>query len=159
MNTQKLEERFWQFVTPDLVTVCWLWQGGTDGDEGYGRLHTSGKKYIYAHRLSYQLHHGTLPNDLDILHRCDNRRCVNPYHLYAGTHADNMADMKARKRYVISGVRGEANGQSKLTTTDVIEIRAMSEHGVTQKDIAQRFGVPQSSVSKIIRRKQWAHIP
>jgi hypothetical protein len=95
-----LEEKFWLYITVGPFTDCWLWHGPTDCDEGYGRLYISRHKHIYAHRLSYELHFGPIPDGLDILHGCDNPRCVNPYHLSAGTHQDNMDDMIAKGRLV-----------------------------------------------------------
>lgn len=152
-------ERFWKYVTPGPLTECWLWHGPTDGDEGYGRLYLVGNKYIYAHRLAYQIHHGSIPDGLDILHDCDTRLCCNPHHLYAGTHAENMEDMKSRKRYVLPGFKGEEYSHAKLTTANVIEIRAMHQSGIPRKDIAQQFGINPGTVTKIVSRQRWAHVP
>lgn len=162
-----LEEKFWIYTASGRFTECWLWHGPTDSDEGYGRLYIARHKFIYAHRLSYQIHNGPFPNELDILHTCDvnypvgdvtYRLCVNPYHLYAGTHTENMADMKNRRRYVVPALKGEASPMSKLTEADVLQIRALAESGVSQRDIASRFGVQRQAVSKIVNRHRWRHI-
>lgn len=89
-------ERFWEYV--NKTETCWLWTGFRDSD-GYGKFQigtNQKKKSVRAHRFSYELVHG--PTELLVLHNCDNPPCVNPDHLYAGTHSDNMKDMYAKGR-------------------------------------------------------------
>lgn len=88
--------RFWSKV--EITDTCWIWKGYISV-YGYG-VFGIGAIIATAHRVSYSLIHGPIPKDLYVLHKCDNRACVNPHHLYAGTHQDNMTDMMVRKRGV-----------------------------------------------------------
>lgn len=88
---------FWSYVKK--TKKCWLWTGKTSG-QGYGRVRVPASGYVLAHRFSWQLHNGNnpIPDGLLVLHKCDNPPCVNPKHLFLGTHADNMRDMIAKNR-------------------------------------------------------------
>lgn len=129
--TESDAERFWQKVErgPD----CWEYQGYT-GTRGYGRFKVGGK-IRQAHRVSYRLVHGA-PDSPLVLHECDNRSCVNPDHLYAGTYSDNLRDAYERDRR--DGV--------KLTAEDVDAIRQSDE---SSTELAERFGVSRSHVANI----------
>jgi hypothetical protein len=85
----------------DHETECWNWQGSA-GNSGYGKLRIGHSKDHQTHRLSYQLFHGEIPDGLCVLHRCDNRKCINPEHLFVGTHADNTRDMIEKGRHIPS---------------------------------------------------------
>lgn len=87
-----LEDRFWRFVTPGAVSNCWEWTGSRN-NHGYGTLGDQ-----YAHRVSYELHRGAIPDGLVVLHQCDNPPCVNPNHLGMGTQWDNVQDARLKKR-------------------------------------------------------------
>jgi len=91
-----VEERFWTKVDIKAINDCWLWKAFKDKD-GYGRFNFG--KEISAHRISYILTFGPIPQGLYVLHNCDNPSCVNPYHLKLGTHIDNVKDMKDRNRF------------------------------------------------------------
>ncbi|HEU4986833.1 MAG TPA: HNH endonuclease [Rhizobiaceae bacterium] len=134
---------------------CWEWQRAHNG-QGYGRLTVNGRQ-VYAHRLSFELAGGVIPDGLDVLHECDNPRCINPEHLSVGTRSKNMADCHARGRSRIPSPRlkGEANGAAKLTIDQVRQIRERLARGSTQRRLAERFGVSQSAISKIARGASW----
>jgi hypothetical protein len=131
---------------------CWLWDGSVD-DKGYGLFKVSPKQAIRAHRFAYTTFCGPLNNDELVCHRCDVPRCVNPRHLFKGSHADNVADCisKNRRRYV----RGAAHHDAKLTWPDVIHIRQLAKQGVSQRAIARQHGISQHNVWSIIANKTW----
>lgn len=142
-------DKYAKYITIPVVGECWGW-GGPHSLNGYGQLF-DGKQNIYAHRLSYQLFFGGLPAGMCVLHKCDNRECTNPNHLFLGTHQDNSNDKLAKHREA----RGERCGSAKLSNIDVYAIRALLNIKVRQKEIAKRFGVNQSTVSKISSGKLW----
>lgn len=153
MTKKSIEERFESQHLPVTESGCWLWSGATSM-AGYGQLHKDGKTY-YAHRLSYEMHKGEIPDGKFVCHRCDVPSCVNPSHLFAGSHEDNMADMTSKGR----GTLGEINGQSKLSEADVINIRAIYEYTkATQQKLADIYNVSRSLIGLIISRERWGHI-
>jgi hypothetical protein len=117
------------------------------GNHGYGQLTFLQQKYT-AHRVSWELHFGPIPDDLCVLHKCDNRQCVNPNHLFLGTRAENQQDMARKGR----SARGSRHGGAKLTEAEVVEIRAFKE---LHKLLAERYGVTPSSISLIKSRRHW----
>lgn len=129
---------------------CWTWEGArSSGRYGSFRVGGRGGRVAKTHRLSWELFIGPIPDGLHVLHTCDNPPCVNPAHLWLGTHADNMADMKAK---------GRGNwGSHRLTAGEVDEIRLLRAEGTTQKGLAVRFGIDPSCISRIVNRKTWAH--
>lgn len=150
------EDRFWNKVDKKGIDDCWPWIGhlssGVRG--GYGRFFLNGRAQS-AHRISFKISgKETTSDNPHVLHKCDNPRCVNPNHLYAGSHRDNMADMSRRGR-----VRhGKFNyGGSKLSTNDVIEIRNLCGK-LTEKNIGQKYGISIGSVSLIRNHKTWKQI-
>ena len=94
---EERREKFWSRVIIENLLDCWVWTGGTVG-RGYGYLSRGGPKLILAHRYVWEITYGPIPDGLCILHKCDNPPCVNPTHLYIGTHSDNMRDMIERGR-------------------------------------------------------------
>lgn len=94
----KVITRFWKYV--QKTDTCWLWIGAID-TTGYGKLNID-RKAVSVHRLSYTLHIGTIPADLYVLHHCDVRACINPEHLFLGTHLDNIRDMLQKKRHLMA---------------------------------------------------------
>ncbi len=135
----------------DQVTKCWEWQG--ELARGYGRIRINSKP-IYTHRVMYKIFYGSIPEDKPcVLHHCDNPKCCNPLHLYAGTHQDNSRDMVKRNRCNV--LHGEKHGQAKLTERQVLEIRESKE---TQTVIARRFNVSEMNIRYIKNRKTWKHL-
>lgn len=134
---------------------CWLWVGAKSG-RSYRYMHGSialpnTRKSANASRVSWELYRGAIPAGICVLHKCDNPLCVNPDHLFLGTHAENMADMKEKGR----STAGERSTRAKLTSEMVAEIRSSSH---PNKIIANRFGVAPSTVSHIRRGRGWSHI-
>ena len=128
---------------------CWLWAGTLDKN-GYG-LFRYGRKSFRAPRIAYKVFCGVDPGQLHVCHSCDVPRCVNPDHLFLGTNADNTNDKVAKGRHGI----GEANGQSKLSTEDILFIRSSNK---TQKELAAQFGVVPSVIGNVRLRLRWKHI-
>jgi hypothetical protein len=146
--------RFWPKVDIGEPDRCWPWKGSKMG-RGYGKAWVN-ERYIGAHRIAWGLTNGEMPpDDMMVLHSCDNPICVNPSHLRVGTHQHNMDDKEARGRHL----KGERSPNAKLSEADVLEIRSMWERHVPQQTIASCFGVKQSHVSNIVRRKRWTWLP
>lgn len=147
-------DRFWNYVTLGPFTDCWEWTGALRN--GYGVLNVGGK-VVYAHRFSYELHYGPLPDGLCVLHNCpggDNARCCNPYHLYAGTKADNNRDTYAKGR----GNTANHTGMRKLTADDVRHIRQQAAQGMHYPALAAQYGVTISNISMIVAGKRWKRV-
>lgn len=140
-------ERFHNSYIVDPDTDCWEWQLNLH-QGGYGRCYFNGINYR-AHRLSYLLHKGELPDSLNVCHKCDNPKCVNPEHLYLGSQSENMNDKKIRNRS--KGINsGTFNGRSKLSDKEINEIRdLLSCKLFSQKFIAKKYNVDQSHISRI----------
>ena len=112
---------------------------------------------ILAHRVSWELRHKKpIPDDLCVLHKCDNRKCVNPKHLFLGTNADNSADMVRKGRSPVQ--IGERNSNCKLKEADVVLIRQLANGQKTQRAIAKQFSVSEMTISEIVTRKRWTHV-
>lgn len=132
---------------------CWSWSGHVS-TPGYGYV-TKGTRKIQAHRLSWEIHNGPIPDGLCVLHRCDNRLCTRPDHLFLGTKADNSADMVAKDR----STRGSRNPKAKLTEELVVEARARYVKGVTRiADLAAEIGVSRRCLTFVLSRKTWKHV-
>ncbi len=147
-------ERFYSKI--QKTESCWVWSGAGNGPRfKYGRFHCQGT-YIMAHRLSFLLHVGNIPDGLFVCHKCDNPQCVNPNHLFLGTPGDNTRDMMAKGRQVKVRLYGQRHPQCRLTTSQVEEIRALGGT-LFQKEIAAKFGVHQSTISYILSGKIRTH--
>ena len=155
-----LAERFWEKVK--RTDACWFWTGSKI-KAGYGQIHAGGstRQMLLAHRVSWKLHHGAIPSEFNVLHKCDNPSCVNPDHLFLGTSKDNTQDMFTKGRWRMPhypGSKGENNGNSRLTASDVLAIRSLRANNLSQKIIAKRFGINKKTVAMIERRVTWRHI-
>lgn len=151
---------------------CWLWQGAK-GKKGYG-MFSMGPKYkpdgsrrntmVGAHRASYLLFKGEIPehdsyHGLCVLHKCDNPACVNPDHLFLGTNEDNVHDMDAKGRRVNGPSYGSAHGNSVLNEKQVLEImELLKARKPTQKEIAKMYGVANTTINHIATGRLWSHL-
>jgi hypothetical protein len=130
---------------------CWLWKGTLNKRWGYGYFSISGKPHR-AHRASYELLVGPIPDGLWVLHKCDVRKCVNPDHLFLGTREDNTQDMVAKNRQ--SRQRGDQSPRAKLTWDDVRAIRA--EYGKkTLKQLGALHSLWHSNIRSIVMNETW----
>ena len=172
-------KRFWSKVDKERSEIfyhgtrCWEWTTGITRDGGYGSA-WMGLKTCRAHSVSYKMAFGDIQGGLFVLHHCDNRICVNPDHLFLGTHQDNMADKVGKGRQA-KGIShgaythpesrriGVANGRAKLTEKDVVEIRRryarFGNGGETLKELAKEFHVSFVLIANIVKRKLWKNIP
>ncbi len=141
----------------DRSGTCWEWQGCKTPD-GYGRINIGGRVAL-AHRFMWEQTNGKIPTSLCVRHACDNPSCVNPKHLLVGTHADNMKDMSDRGRHV--SPKGEANGSSKLTEQQVVEIRRRHKPYSRKNggsSLGREFGVSDALIGLIAKGKAWKHV-
>lgn len=144
----------------NMPTPCWMWKGPTRGNNNYGSF-TVGYRVVSAaaHRASWALHFGDLPENIEVCHKCDFPKCVNPEHLFLGTHHENMRDMVKKGR---QGPRrpkkGELCNLNRFSVEEVLKIRALYAEGWYQKDIAKLFDTHQTTISGIIRCANWKHL-
>lgn len=142
---------FMGMVTPVPESGCWLWDGRLT-DRGYGASGRRGK----AHRRAWEIFRGPIPSGQCVCHACDVRPCVNPAHLFLGTHADNNRDAARKGRTV--NPRGELHGRSKLTAEQVAAIRSEYRPGVRGlgfKALGGRYGVSHTTVERIVAGRLW----
>jgi len=144
MNQDLFEGKY----IPEPNSGCWIWTACVDIG-GYGRFGVDGSNRK-AHRVSWELYRHPIPDGLCALHRCDNRLCVNPDHLFLGTHADNAADRDAKGR--LGDRAGSANNRTNLTDDDV---RAIRSDNRKLKEIAPDYGLQIAAVSKIKTGRSW----
>ncbi len=150
-KTKTVEERFFRHVLPEPNSGCWLWIGSET--KGYGKMGTRKGVTQYAHRVSFEMFRSAIPNGQSVLHSCDNTYCVNPDHLFCGTHHDNMADMFAKGRQ--PNKKGESQCKAVLTNDNVLAIRASSE---SPKQLAATFGVARETIYQVLNRRTWKHV-
>lgn len=144
------QEKFWLFV--DKTDSCWIWTGPI-GWGGYGVFRRHGKTE-FAHRISYFVANREYPDNLIVCHKCDNPICVNPNHLFVGTHADNVHDMMRKGRS--NQARGESSGKAKLSRHDVFDIRRrFKKDGKTAVELASEYGVNKENIYRIAYRQSW----
>lgn len=141
------------------VDQCWNWPNSHNPQTGYGQLShwKDGKRTLHtAHRESYKAFSGPITDGLMVLHKCDNRSCFNPAHLFLGTQADNMQDMLRKGRGAKNtSLFGEKHHQSKLTCDDVVFIRSS---GLSVTDLCERFSISRSVIYSVKQGKTWRHL-
>ena len=151
------ESVFYERVMPITESGCWLWIGSinkTAGGYGVYNGHT-------MHRFSYELHNGDIPKGLCVCHKCDVPSCVNPNHLFLGTHKENMKDMQNKCRKWSGIVMRKTDGlpaSSKLTPNIVNEIKTLLSDGMSQDQIAKIYGVTPGTISFIKRGVTWKNV-
>jgi len=151
---EKFEKRFWNNVsTVETEDGCLEWK--LSCSDGYGQVKFEGNMYR-AHRIAFELFNKRLISEgMYILHICDNRKCCRPSHLSEGTHQENMDDRNSKNRQA----KGSAQGSSKVTEVQVLEIRKKYEECTfTQEQLATEYNISRSNISNIIRRNIWTHI-
>jgi len=147
------QRRFWEKVDKKGRNGCWNW---TAASNDYGQLKIKGLN-LRAHRVSYFLANGPIPEGLLVCHHCDNRYCVNPNHLFLGTQKDNIQDAIRKNRFKFTG-KGEDCYVHKLSETDVINIRGRCLKGENMNALAREFAVSPPTIHKIKARTRWGHI-
>jgi hypothetical protein len=151
-----IEDRFWNKVAKQ-PSGCWNWRGSI-GDKGYGQFRIIKSKQVIAHRFSFELANGPIPAGLLVCHTCDNRRCVNPAHLFLGTYKDNTQDMMRKGRESGPPICFGNKNAARLTPADVIQIRQLHSAGHSQVRLALDYGVSGGCISLIVRRETWRNI-
>jgi hypothetical protein len=149
LRRKDVVDRFWERVDVAGENGCWLWKGSTNG-RGYG-LFSIQRSRIRAHRASWMLAHGSLPEHLEVCHNCDVPCCVNPDHLRLDTHIGNMHESVRKGRKKTWGLQ-------KLTADDVVVIKQMVAAGALHREAAAQYGVTRSCVSTIMNGKSWGHL-
>ena len=159
VHGKDLTSAFWRFVVPSSPDECWEWSGPVMTTRGgYGRLEpmVNGKRLSFAaHRMSWEIHFGPIPDGMLVCHRCDNPPCVNPAHLFLGTPKDNTRDMVGKGRQIPSRLPGEKNGRARLLWDEVREIRECYRAGDTQRGLAARYGVEKTTIANIVNNRTW----
>lgn len=144
-------KRLHRHITPVTESGCWIWMANSDR-AGYGKVKVN-RKHLRAHRWSWMLYNGQIPDGMQVLHKCDVPACVNPNHLFIGTPQDNVDDKIKKGR----DFKLPIQRNPKLSESDVREIRQL-RGVVRQIDLAKRFGIHRANISRIQTRRDWAHL-
>ncbi len=149
-------ERFWRKVDKNGPNGCWEWTGALRWN-GYGAFKLDGKAQS-SHRVAWVLINGAIPDGLLVCHTCDNRRCVDPKHLFIGTYSDNRKDALAKGRAVMPNLCGDQISWSKLTKDDIPIIRNRHASGDSYYAIAKDYPVSRASIRCAVLGVTWSHI-
>jgi hypothetical protein len=152
-SRETIQERFESQFIPEPNSGCWLWTEKLDRD-GYGRFCCGDGKTVSAHRFSWQSNFGDLNPDMNVCHTCDVPCCVNPEHLFLGSHIENQADKFRKGR----AARGEKIGISKFVGSQIIEMRELRKSGLTFNDLGIKFDCAPSTAHRICTNQGWKHI-
>lgn len=145
-----IKKRFMEFVSVNPDSECWEWDGVIR--QGYGRFHLDGKMQT-AHRVSWQIYNGLI-NGFLVLHKCDNKCCVNPEHLFLGTQRDNVHDMIKKQRH--KTLKGSANPNAKLNEEKARQIRDYyADGGTSYAKLAREFNVSPKLIELVVKNLMW----
>jgi hypothetical protein len=153
--TKQQVQKFWRYGRRSSQNECWLWSRSTNKN-GYGFFFVGRRNSFLAHRIAYYIHYQKDPGESDVLHKCDTTGCVNPFHLFLGTHTDNMQDMVKKGR--AKRQQGSKRPQSKLTEEIVDEIRSITPYWGITADLARKYNVNRTTIGKVLRGKKWKHV-
>lgn len=150
-----LTERVWDYVTTTDGDGCWLWRGTATGkgNKARGRI-VHNRRVLLAHRVTYELTSGPIPDGMLLLHRCGNGMCVRPDHLYPGTYQDNAND---RDRHG-NTTRGDRCHSARLTPVRVAEIRSRHADGESMRSLGRAFGVTRQAIRAVVSGRTWKHV-
>lgn len=158
-----LAERFAAKYVVDKDTGCWVWTAHRT-PSGYGQIFVRNRTRagapsrrghgVRAHRVAWEMFRGEIPDGMVVCHRCDNPPCVNPDHLFLGTHADNQRDKDQKGRVA----RGIANARAKLNDQAVVDIRNRHAAGASKQSIARHYGVTPRVVFLVLTGQTWRHV-
>ena len=153
---QTIQDRFEKKVEMIPFSDCHHWTAATN-KFGYGKISLSQSTWQFAHRMSWEFANGPVPEGMYVLHTCDNPGCVNPSHLYLGSHKDNAQDRERRQRG--NHAKGSSHGRSKLSAEQVIEIRKLYNSGqYSCRKLGKMFGVDGKSIADIVNGRNWTHL-
>lgn len=147
-----MASQFWEKVEVSTSEDCWWWRRGKN-KEGYGSVRVD-RKTLCAHRVSWELTYGPIPNGMCVCHTCD-----NPNHLFLGTHSDNAIDRTRKRRGFIPSLKGSEHGRSKLTEAIVLEMKVRYRTtGIPMSELAREYGVNHNTVSRAVSGATWKHV-
>lgn len=152
---ETLDSRFWRQVRLAAGDGCYLWDGCTNPHRGGYGVIWDGRRQAYAHRVAWTLAHGPVPQNMCVLHRCDQPLCVRADHLFLGDQATNMRDMARKGRGRTKCQRGVQNNRAILAEDDVRAIRNAASNGATTRRLAAVYGVSQSNIVAVVKRRTW----
>lgn len=165
MYSEDVAKRFWSKV--EKTDSCWVWRASTLVDTGYGQFAIKHNVNRHAHRVAYELVNGKIPPGMVVCHKCDNRLCVNPDHLFIGTYQDNMRDMvaKGRQNWGIKfwseekrkSYSGKNSSNAKYSLATIKRVRQLRKEGHSFREISKDTGVSYTQVRRIVYKENWKY--